>query len=32
MTPIESVNKENLHTVLYFINLQAIETKENEQS
>ena len=32
MTPLESIRKENLHTVLYYINLQAIEAKENEQS
>ena len=31
MTPIESVNKENLHTILFYLNLQALENKENEQ-
>ena len=31
LTPLESVNKENLHNILFYLNLQALENKENEQ-
>ena len=31
LTPLQSVEKANLHDVLYYLNLQALEAKENER-
>ena len=31
MTPLKSIESENLHTVLFYLNLQALENKEHEQ-
>lgn len=30
MTPLESVNKEPMHNVLFYLNVKALENKENE--
>jgi hypothetical protein len=32
LTPLESVNKTNLHDVLFLLNLQSLEAKENQQN
>ena len=32
LTPIESVDKTNVHDVLFLLNLQSAISKENEQS
>ena len=31
MTAIESVEQTNIHDILFYLNIQAIEAKENEQ-
>jgi hypothetical protein len=31
LTPMKSIERANLHDILYYLNLQAIEAKENEQ-
>lgn len=30
LTPLQSVEKENLHNILYYVNLQILENEENQ--